>query len=738
MAGPLGMPQVRTASLLLAAAGALLLLAASPADAQALLGGNQVAMGVGVLGTLGAAGAPSENCNLPTTALRFDGSGAPLEGDEAWGCEAEGEGWGLGYDGGTMAWAVNGSVATSCGPSPTPVVLNMFATAPYPPIALSSVQVGNVRLNQTFYPLVGYDNVFLDRIAVTNTGSTPLENVTFVRVMPWGAGADDLVEQRTLNWLDTMPTGYPTPPAYAPAELVDSGLVSGTACPHPYAPFPFVVEGTDPWRGPPSSPRLYDNGHDCPTTCVGRDVALAWRFNFGSLQPGQQSTYGLFYGAAADVAGALATIDDVGFYLFDIARPAVSDQATFFIGFAAFCDRGEDCGNFDPPPPPPPPIGLGFAWTRLDPIPLGRSGGGEHCWALALRFEATAHVPVPRWTWEFGDGSPAMAGNPATHLFTSPGRYVVSVTAETNGTVYRAVRSVEVAFPDPCPPRIQAQPPVTVFAGDRVVACATATAGMGGILSFAVVGAPSGTVVDLDGPCMDWTPGAEDVGDHPCIQFKVTESPGGLGAMDCQTIRVLAKGPLVADSDQDGVADPADVCPEVADPDQADTDRDGKGDACDPVPAGTREGLAAGASGAASDADSDGHADALDVCPWMPDPAQEDLDGDGFGDLCDIDRDGDGVADRAVEGFVPALDNCPLAANADQRDSDGDGRGDLCQGVQPARSLQAGHESGIRTDASIPFHANSNAVAWAVGIAACALPAAVAGQHAWRARRRQR
>ena len=47
-----------------------------------------------------------------------------------------------------------------------------------------------------------------------------------------------------------------------------------------------------------------------------------------------------------------------------------------------------------------------------------------------------------------------------------------------------------------------------------------------------------------------------------------------------------------------------------------------------------------------------------------------DTDGDGIGDACDGDVDGDGVPN--------GTDNCPLIANADQLDTDGDGLGDAC------------------------------------------------------------
>lgn len=54
-----------------------------------------------------------------------------------------------------------------------------------------------------------------------------------------------------------------------------------------------------------------------------------------------------------------------------------------------------------------------------------------------------------------------------------------------------------------------------------------------------------------------------------------------------------------------------------------------------------------------ADADADGVNDGSDGCPCLPDPGQEDADGDGRGDRCDDDDDGDGVNDT--------LDCAPLA-----------------------------------------------------------------------------
>jgi hypothetical protein len=62
----------------------------------------------------------------------------------------------------------------------------------------------------------------------------------------------------------------------------------------------------------------------------------------------------------------------------------------------------------------------------------------------------------------------------------------------------------------------------------------------------------------------------------------------------------------------------------------------------------------------AHDEDGDGIPDAIDVCPWIADPAQLDTDGDGVGDACDPEPT---VPRQRLSFFTPMFPDAPCSAN---------------------------------------------------------------------------
>ena len=115
------------------------------------------------------------------------------------------------------------------------------------------------------------------------------------------------------------------------------------------------------------------------------------------------------------------------------------------------------------------------------------------------------------------------------------------------------------------------------------------------------------------------------------------------------TVSLTIDGRLIfiSDSDEDGVEDEFDQCPDTALGDEVDQD---------------------GCSQVQKDSDLDGVLNGDDICPnTSPD---ETANAEGCGETQLDDTDEDGIPD--VE------DNCPETPNSDQKDSDNDGEGDVC------------------------------------------------------------
>ena len=115
-----------------------------------------------------------------------------------------------------------------------------------------------------------------------------------------------------------------------------------------------------------------------------------------------------------------------------------------------------------------------------------------------------------------------------------------------------------------------------------------------------------------------------------------------------------------------------------------DLDRDGYLNFLDPIPNSTAADVAQGDIDGDGyfgeedpDDDNDGHDDADDNCPLVPNEDQANKDNDKQGDACDADDDDDGVDDFHADGKTH-LDNCRFIPNTDQANNDTDEYGDAC------------------------------------------------------------
>ncbi|MFO1532716.1 MAG: thrombospondin type 3 repeat-containing protein [Thermoplasmatota archaeon] len=309
-----------------------------------------------------------------------------------------------------------------------------------------------------------------------------------------------------------------------------------------------------------------------------------------------------------------------------------------------------------------PPPTLDFTWTFTTTSP-------QDLTLDEVQFTETSNYPVAlgagarSWLWTFSDPNDIAAAyqqNPAH-------RYA---TGSNAGTPYAACMAVTVTFTggpwtgSVCHDVVvHNRPPVAIPTPILVMGAQARMYDFGGD--------PDGTVVSW---LWNWGDGttsnagrftnhmySSDGNYDVCLTTTDNEGSTHTG---CVLVHVeIPKSWL--DTDLDGVPDAADSCPEVPNNEQADANHDGVGDACQDLPPGIdstvpRAPVVAGET----DVDYDGATDAVDNCPMVPNRDQKDTDGDGLGDFCDFDLDGDSVPQWGPPGS--AIDNCPTVANRDQ------------------------------------------------------------------------
>jgi aryl-phospho-beta-D-glucosidase BglC (GH1 family) len=179
--------------------------------------------------------------------------------------------------------------------------------------------------------------------------------------------------------------------------------------------------------------------------------------------------------------------------------------------------------------------------------------------------------------------------------------------------------------------------------------------------------------------------------DIRAYSWQIGGSTGDAGSLMIDNVACIGATPpadanfggQIVDTDNDGIEDSVDNCPELANKNQWDKDKDGLGNKCDSDIDGdgftNEEEIAARTNiwnadsfpiPVTVDVDGDNVDDSVDNCPTQFNPNQWDEDADGMGNVCDSDMDGDSVEN--------SVDNCPRVANPHQWDKDKDGKGNRC------------------------------------------------------------
>lgn len=266
-----------------------------------------VALGVNDDGSLNTSGG-NVAVNSSRTGLAYN-FGTPAASD--WrdstspGCFCEG--WGVSVNGTTSGYA---NVSTDGGPvnltfgAPTGVSTTSVTTM------ASLTSLAGLTVTQSYAVSGATSALFQNTVTIKNNTGAAVNDVKYVRVMDWDIPPTEFSEYVTIKGTATT-------------TLLEKSHNNGFNTANPLTDFgprdPATVDVD-----------FTDNGID--------DHGAYFRFNFGTLEDGEEYTFEIFYGAAGTEADALAAVAaaDIELYSFGQSRGGeiTGSPATFIFGFS--------------------------------------------------------------------------------------------------------------------------------------------------------------------------------------------------------------------------------------------------------------------------------------------------------------------------------------------------------------------------------------------------------------------
>ncbi|HET6398525.1 MAG TPA: PKD domain-containing protein [Candidatus Thermoplasmatota archaeon] len=309
---------------------------------------------------------------------------------------------------------------------------------------------------------------------------------------------------------------------------------------------------------------------------------------------------------------------------------------------------------------------------------------------------------IATWDWRFGEEFRTSDPDPEPYRFQTLGYHIVRLqVTDCEGAVSNVATHVFVAHNGA--PLLHAVPALAHLVGSHVTFVASAWDPDGDAVTLRALRLPphasfppvhgSGVLSQT----FSWPTDALSPGHY--VVLLVAEEADGESVQAEVRIELYEH---TRDADADGVPDSSDTCPGKADREQEGRCRPEVVQAPLRAP-GTQEPPPATLPRPAADTDGDGVPDSRDLCPLHPDPDQRDLDGDGLGDACDPDADGDGWLESPADPAAQR-DNCPRLPNPLQQDTDGDGIGDGCDPRMPHEARCEEAECLARSRPSVAAH----------------------------------